>query len=88
MQRKWVASLRQAVIEAAARLEAIPHAGVRDASAPLFKLVLRTLPFVVWDSAPLQTWSASLPKSEFNLSMGAPDHVRLPGATLEAVNRT
>jgi plasmid stabilization system protein ParE len=48
---EWVGPLRQAVIEAAVLLAAIPHAGVRDPSAPLFKLVLRKLPFVVWYSA-------------------------------------
>jgi plasmid stabilization system protein ParE len=49
---EWVGPLRQAVIEAAVLLAATPHAGVRDASAPLFKLVLRKLPFVVWYAAP------------------------------------
>ena len=48
---EWVAPLRQAITEASALLAAIPYAGVRSESAPLFKLVLRKLPFVVWYSA-------------------------------------
>jgi plasmid stabilization system protein ParE len=49
---EWVDALREGIIEATHLLEGLPYAGARSSSSPLFKLVLRKLPFVVWYSAP------------------------------------